>query len=198
MIGCMQTTGLKAMDYRITDAILDPPGTSEHLHSEKLVRMDTGPLCFEPHPNAPETSPLPWRDRGIFTFGSFNNLAKATPEVLDVWSKVLLSVPASEMQVSADSPEIFLKDMESRGVPRSRFRVLPRLAEPQYLAAHADVDLILDTAGQKGTGKWMSQHALDLGVPTTLITEAVFARCLSAQKDARVRAEAVLTGLRKR
>jgi 6-phosphogluconate dehydrogenase len=56
------------------------------------------------------------------------------------------------------------------------------------------VDLILDTAGQKGTGKWMSQHALDLGVPTTLITEAVFARCLSAQKDARVRAEAVLTG----
>lgn len=56
------------------------------------------------------------------------------------------------------------------------------------------VDLILDTAGQKGTGKWMSQHALDLGVPTTLITEAVFARCLSAQKDARVRAEAVLSG----
>src|SRR6185295_6155427 len=48
------------------------------------------------------------------------------------------------------------------------------------------VDRILDTAQQKGTGKWMSQHALDLGVPTTLITEAVYARCLSAQKDARV------------
>ena len=56
------------------------------------------------------------------------------------------------------------------------------------------VDLILDTAQQKGTGKWMSQHALDLGVPTTLITEAVYARCLSAQKDARVRASAVLSG----
>ena len=56
------------------------------------------------------------------------------------------------------------------------------------------VDQILDTAGQKGTGKWMSQHALDLGVPTTLITEAVYARCLSAQKDARVRASEVLTG----
>ena len=56
------------------------------------------------------------------------------------------------------------------------------------------VDQILDTAGQKGTGKWMSQHALDLGVPTTLITEAVFARCLSAQKDSRERAEAVLSG----
>jgi 6-phosphogluconate dehydrogenase len=56
------------------------------------------------------------------------------------------------------------------------------------------VDMILDTAQQKGTGKWMSQHALDLGVPTTLITEAVFARCLSAQKDARVRASKVLGG----
>ncbi|NOX54806.1 MAG: decarboxylating NADP(+)-dependent phosphogluconate dehydrogenase, partial [Planctomycetes bacterium] len=59
----------------------------------------------------------------------------------------------------------------------------------QYL-----VDLILDTAGQKGTGKWASQHALDLGVPTTLITEAVYARCLSAQKEARARAAKVLSG----
>ena len=56
------------------------------------------------------------------------------------------------------------------------------------------VDMILDTAKQKGTGKWMSQHALDLGVPTTLITEAVYARCLSGQKDARVRAAEVLSG----
>ncbi len=56
------------------------------------------------------------------------------------------------------------------------------------------VDQILDTAKQKGTGKWMGQHALDLGVPTTLITEAVYARCLSGQKDARVRASKVLSG----
>ncbi|NNJ24671.1 6-phosphogluconate dehydrogenase, NADP(+)-dependent, decarboxylating [Planctomycetes bacterium LzC2] len=58
----------------------------------------------------------------------------------------------------------------------------------------AMVDLILDVAKQKGTGKWMAQHALDLGVPTTLITEAVYARCLAAQKDERVRAEEVLKG----
>ena len=58
------------------------------------------------------------------------------------------------------------------------------------------VDMILDKAGQKGTGKWTSQLALDLGVPTTLITEAVFGRCLSAQKDKRVRASKVLSGPR--
>ncbi len=62
------------------------------------------------------------------------------------------------------------------------------------LSDHDLIDMILDTAKQKGTGKWMSQHALDLGVPTTLITEAVYARCLSAQKEARVRASKILTG----
>jgi len=56
------------------------------------------------------------------------------------------------------------------------------------------VDLILDTAGAKGTGKWMSQLALDLGTPSSLVTGAVYARCLSAMKDARMRASQVLKG----
>jgi 6-phosphogluconate dehydrogenase len=56
------------------------------------------------------------------------------------------------------------------------------------------IDLILDTAGQKGTGKWTAISALDLGVPVTLIGESVFARCLSALKDQRVRAASVLHG----
>ncbi|MFO0819688.1 MAG: decarboxylating NADP(+)-dependent phosphogluconate dehydrogenase [Pirellulales bacterium] len=56
------------------------------------------------------------------------------------------------------------------------------------------VDKILDAAGAKGTGKWMSQLALDLGVPSTLVTSAVYARCLSAVKEARVRASKVLQG----
>jgi 6-phosphogluconate dehydrogenase len=56
------------------------------------------------------------------------------------------------------------------------------------------VDKILDVAGAKGTGKWMSQHALDLGVPSTMVTEAVYARGMSAMKEARVRASKVLKG----
>jgi len=61
-------------------------------------------------------------------------------------------------------------------------------------ASGALVDKILDAAGAKGTGKWMSQHALDLGVPSTLVTEAVFARSLSDLKEARVRASKILQG----
>ncbi len=56
------------------------------------------------------------------------------------------------------------------------------------------VDLILDTAGAKGTGKWMSQLALDLGVPSTLVTQAVYARAISAMKEPRVRASKQLDG----
>jgi len=58
------------------------------------------------------------------------------------------------------------------------------------------IDLILDTAGQKGTGKWTGIEALNLGQPLTLIVEAVFARCLSALKDKRVAASKVLKGPR--
>jgi 6-phosphogluconate dehydrogenase len=66
------------------------------------------------------------------------------------------------------------------------------VADPE--TGNALVDMVLDKAGQKGTGKWIGQLALDLGVPTTLITEAVFARCLSAQKEKRVRASKILSG----
>ena len=59
---------------------------------------------------------------------------------------------------------------------------------------NAVIDLILDTAGQKGTGKWTAVSALDLGQPLTLIGEAVFARCLSALKDERVAASKILNG----
>ena len=56
------------------------------------------------------------------------------------------------------------------------------------------VDKILDTAGQKGTGKWTSVASLDLGIPLTMISEAVFARCLSATKSERIEASKVLRG----
>ncbi len=56
------------------------------------------------------------------------------------------------------------------------------------------VEKILDTAGQKGTGKWTAVTALDLGIPLTLIGESVFSRCLSAQKDERVHASTILSG----
>src|SRR6476620_588179 len=60
------------------------------------------------------------------------------------------------------------------------------------------IDVILDTAGQKGTGKWTSQNALDLGVPLSIITESVFARFISAMKEERVNESKLLKGPKRR
>ncbi len=68
------------------------------------------------------------------------------------------------------------------------------LAQNDPVTGKPFVDVVLDAAGQKGTGKWTSINALDLGIPAASIAEAVFARCISALKDERVRASKLLTG----
>jgi 6-phosphogluconate dehydrogenase len=68
------------------------------------------------------------------------------------------------------------------------------LAQKDPVTGAALVDMVLDTAGQKGTGKWTSVSALDMGVPAPTVAEAVFARCLSAAKDERVAASRILSG----
>ena len=168
MVGCMQTTGLRAMDYRITDAGLDPEGMTEAFHSERLVRMKSGAVCFGPHPSAPEVAPLPCLSGKPFTFGSFNNLAKITAPVLDLWAAVLAAAPETRMQVVADSDEFFLREMQVRNIARERFMILRRLAEVQYLEAHAAVDLLLDTFPFNGLT--ITANALWMGVPCVTLS----------------------------
>ena len=101
--------------------------------------------------------------------------------------KELLGMPAQEMY------EVFKKwntgDLDSYLIEITRDILAFKDADGKPL-----VDKILDTAGQKGTGKWTSVTSLDLGIPLTLISEAVYGRCLSAMKDERVTASKSLTG----
>jgi predicted O-linked N-acetylglucosamine transferase (SPINDLY family) len=163
MIGHMQTTGLRAMDYRITDPTMDPEGFSEHLHTEELVRMESGGICFRPPDPSPEVSPLPCLEGKPFTFGSFNNLAKINDQVLDAWARVLLSLPQARMRVVAMEAQFFLEKMEARHVSRERFEILPRTQEYEYLEAHQGMDLILDTFPFNGLT--VTMNALWMGVP---------------------------------
>ncbi len=68
------------------------------------------------------------------------------------------------------------------------------LAQKDPVTGQPFVDVVLDTAGQKGTGKWTSVNALDLGIPAATVAEAVFARCISALKDERIKASTMLKG----
>lgn len=163
MIGYMQTTGLKAVDYRITDAWLDPEGFSEHVHTEKLIRMDSGAICFQAPATSPDSCEPPCLSGKPFTFASFNNLAKVNDQVLDVWARVLLGLPQTRMRVIAIEAQFFLEKMRLRGVSAERFEILPRMQEYDYLEAHNGVDLILDTFPFNGLT--VTMNALWMGVP---------------------------------
>ena len=94
-LGYPNTTGMPVMDYRLTDEIADPTGEADRYHSETLIRLPDGFLCYRPPDDAPTVSGLPARQTGRITFGSFNNLPKINEAVIALWSRLLLQVPDS-------------------------------------------------------------------------------------------------------
>ena len=92
-LGYLNTTGLPAIDYRMTDEVLDPPGLPVR-DSEELWRLPHGMCCFAAALlSAPPVTPLPASRRGYLTFGSLNHLIKLNSGVYDLWSKVLQASP---------------------------------------------------------------------------------------------------------
>ena len=84
-LGYPNTTGLHTIDYRFTDSIADPPGLSENLYTEKLVRLPHGFQCYSGDLSVNNSKRPPQTEKGYVTFGSFNNLSKVTNQVLKVW-----------------------------------------------------------------------------------------------------------------
>lgn len=168
-LGYPNTTGLPMMDYRLTDAWADPPGTTEHLHTEKLIRLDKGFLCFTPPAESPEIPPLPLIERGYVTFGSFNAQPKITAEMLDVWSKILLSKPDSRLLIK--NAQLIDPVLQARlhnqlaqlGVAEERVEIIGRTSKAEHMAALCRVDIALDTFPYHGTTT--TCDTLWMGVP---------------------------------
>src|SRR5439155_4733195 len=100
-IGYPSTTGLDAIDYRLSDPICDPPGSESH-SSETLVRLPEIFWCYEPPANCPEVPDLPAEQQaGAITFGCANVFAKITPPALDLWGRILASLPNSRLTLQA-------------------------------------------------------------------------------------------------
>ncbi len=102
-LGHPGTTGLAAMDYRLTDGLADPMGMTEGFHSERLVRLPKTNWCFAEPRDVPEVGALPVSECGAICFGSFNRLAKLSPRTLDLWARVLVAVPESRLLVKERS-----------------------------------------------------------------------------------------------
>jgi predicted O-linked N-acetylglucosamine transferase (SPINDLY family) len=172
-IGYPCTTGLDAIDYRLTDVIADPLG-QERAFSERLVRLSGGFLCYAPRPNVPDIGPLPALARGHVTFGSLNNLAKTTPEVVGAWSGILRSVPNSRLILKGrgflDISVIkrYRDQFEGNGISPDRLDLRPpEVTESQHLAVYHDIDIALDTFPYNGTTT--TCEALWMGVPVITI-----------------------------
>lgn len=168
-LGYPNTTGLPMMDYRLTDEWADPPGMTEHLYTEKLVRLEKGFLCFTPPAESSDITPLPSIELGYVTFGSFNALPKITVEMLAVWARILLGVPNSRLLIkNAQVTDLVLQQrlrdqLAQFGVDGERVEILGRTSKVEHMAAFGRVDIALDTFPYHGTTT--TCDTLWMGVP---------------------------------
>lgn len=210
-LGYPGITGLTEMDYRLTDAVADPPGEIEGGDTEQLVRLTDGFLCYRPPVDIPVAKP-PLGERPV-VFGSFNNFAKVNETVLDCWARILEACPGALLTIKARS----LNDagtrrqcadgFRARGIDTARLRLrgtVPGLAE--HFAAYNDIDIALDTFPYNGTtttfdALWMGtpvitlrgdRHAARVGA--SILTHLGLPDLIAEDRDAYIRAAVSLAG----
>lgn len=173
-LGYPDTTGIAAVDYRLTDEISDPAG-AEQSYVETLVRLPDGFLCYRPPENLPDIGPPPGLATGIVTFGSFNREFKVSQLALDLWSRILHAVPGSRIlmkSVAGGDPvtrEHQYSEFERRGVTRDRVELVGFIAKQnEHLAAYRNIDIALDTFPYHGTTTTLD--SLLMGVPVITLS----------------------------
>lgn len=163
------TTGIAAVDYRITDSIIDPAETDAE-YSETSLRLPGCFWCYEPPPDSPDVNELPALSTGYITFGSPNSFKKVNAEALELWANVLSAVPGSRMLIVAPAGAAW-KSVEAafaaRGVDAARLERLPHAPRAQYFAAVQRMDCVLDTTPYNGGTATFD--ALYLGVPVVTL-----------------------------
>jgi predicted O-linked N-acetylglucosamine transferase (SPINDLY family) len=168
-LGYFATTGVAEIDYLLADATSVPPAHHEHF-TETIWYLPDTRLCFTPPRDAPEVSPLPALRQGRVTFGSFQNLAKLNDAVFALWARVLAALPGSRLRLQnkqlADAAvrEQLGRRLQQAGIAAERVALHGPAARAAYLAAHGEVDLILDTF--PFPGGTTTCEALWMGVPT--------------------------------
>ena len=174
MIGFPSTTGLTGIDYRITDALCDPPGNSDAHNTEKLIRMPGTFWAYQPPPTDIAVGPLPADDNGYITFTSVNNFTKVTPEVQAMWARLLVAVPGSKLviQASVMKSEVMQDRVRARfaaaGVEPDRLDFRPWTDMNGYLSLLERSDMTLDP--YPFNGGTTTCHSLWMGAPVLTLT----------------------------
>jgi predicted O-linked N-acetylglucosamine transferase (SPINDLY family) len=165
------TTGLAAMDERLTDPFLDPPGLTDADYSETSLRLPASFWCYDPLERDISAGPLPAAARGVVTFGCFNHSRKLNDAVLALWARVLVAVPGSRLLIqarAANHRQRLLGILRQGGVDSERVGFLDLRPRREYLGLYRRIDIMLDSFPYNG--HTTSLDALWMGVP--VVTKA--------------------------
>lgn len=191
-LGYPGTTGLPAMDARLVDAVTDPPG-AEDWATEALVRLPNPFLCYGPPPDASAHGAV---RQGPPVFGSFNNLAKLSPETVTLWAQVLAAVPDARLLLKARSlgDESVRGDVARRfaahGIDGGRLDLRGWVADRGgHMALYDQIDVALDPTPYAGTTT--TCEALWMGVPVITLAGAAHAARVGASLLTAVGGQAV-------
>jgi protein O-GlcNAc transferase len=215
-LGYPNTTGLAAVQYRLTDARADPPDCPLP-SAEEIVRLPDCFHCYQGEDSLPLAAESAFARHGCITFASFNNSAKINPLVLDAWARILRAVPGARMLIKAPSlgdPQARAKlvaQFAERGIDAARLSLHARLDDHKaHFALYHETDLALDTFPYNGTtttceALWMGipvvtfdgdRHAARVGV--SLLTAAGHPELVGRDVDDYVRIAVELAGDRER
>jgi protein O-GlcNAc transferase len=141
------TTGMDALDYRLTDPYLDPPGQNDEVYAEKSVRLADTYWCYEPVMDTLASSPLPALQTGQITFGCLNNFCKVTLPTLETWANLLNSMPGARLLLHTPRGkhrERVSATFEERGVGMRRIQFVDKMLEREYFSTYERIDIGLD------------------------------------------------------
>ena len=167
-LGYPNTTGVQAVDYRLTDNLADTAGAQE-FYTEELVSLPAGFLCYRPPEFAPPVASLAAERNGYVTFGSFNNSCKINPTIVALWSCILKANDKSHFLLKfkgGDDRHVrdhYLNLFEQWGIEPERVEIYGLKSPIEHLGLYAEVDIALDTYPYNGTTT--TCEAMWMGVP---------------------------------
>jgi protein O-GlcNAc transferase len=170
-VGYPNTTGLATMDYRISDNYLDPPGVSDALYTERLLRMPHSLWCYRPPAPTPDVNPLPAPQCGVTTFGSLHSFTKLNRKVIDLWARILARLPDSELLIavvpSGESGARLRAQFAAHGIDAARVHLVGKLNFDDFLKLHHRIDIALDAFPCPGATT--TCESLWMGVPVVTL-----------------------------
>jgi protein O-GlcNAc transferase len=148
------TSGLDAMDFRLSDPYLDPPSTNseqastdEPYYQEKTIRLTHSYWCYEAPEGTPPVNPLPATGNDFVTFGCFNTYAKVSSATWQVWHRLLKTIPDSRLIVHAalgSHREMAKKNLAAAGVNPDRLSFVTGVSTQEYFKWYEQIDIALD------------------------------------------------------